>query len=81
MAPADGTDADQLLKNADMALYRAKADGAATYRFFEPRWTPDAGPHALEIDLRKALADDEFELYYQPLVEPRDRARSAASRR
>jgi len=69
VAPDDGVDADQLLKNADMALYGAKADGRGTYRFFEPGM--DARSKArrvLELDLRKALADGEFELYYQPLV-------------
>jgi diguanylate cyclase (GGDEF)-like protein len=69
MAPADGTDPDILLKNADMALYGAKNDGRGTYRFFESEM--DAKMKArreLEMDLRKALANKEFELYYQPLV-------------
>jgi len=69
IAPTDATDADRLLKNADMALYRAKADGRGTYRFFEPKM--DAllqARRSLEIDLRKALVNGEFELYYQPLV-------------
>ena len=69
LAPVDGTEPDQLLKNADMALYGAKADGRGTYRFFEPEM--DARMKArreLDMDLRKALANDEFELYYQPLV-------------
>jgi diguanylate cyclase (GGDEF)-like protein len=69
VAPTDATDPDQLLKNADMALYRAKADGRGTYRFFEPGM--DAmmqARRALELDLRKALANGEFEVYYQPLV-------------
>jgi diguanylate cyclase (GGDEF)-like protein/PAS domain S-box-containing protein len=69
IAPTDATDADRLLKNADMALYRAKADGRGTYRFFEPRM--DAllqARRSLELDLRKALVNGEFELYYQPLI-------------
>jgi diguanylate cyclase (GGDEF)-like protein len=69
IAPTDGTDPDVLLKNADMALYGAKNDGRGTYRFFEPEM--DAKMQArreLEMDLRKALANKEFELYYQPLV-------------
>jgi diguanylate cyclase (GGDEF)-like protein/PAS domain S-box-containing protein len=69
VAPADATDPDQLLKNADMALYRAKTDGRGIYRFFEPEM--DAlmqQRRALELDLRKALAGGEFELYFQPLV-------------
>jgi diguanylate cyclase (GGDEF)-like protein len=66
---AGGADPDQLLKNADMALYGAKNDGRGTFRFFEPEM--DARVNArrmLELDLRKALLHGEFELYYQPLV-------------
>lgn len=64
-----GTKADILLKNADMALYRAKADGRGNYCFFreEMAQTVEAR-RILELDLRKALANEEFELYYQPLV-------------
>jgi diguanylate cyclase (GGDEF)-like protein len=70
LAPGDGLDPDQLLKNADMALYRAKSDGHGRYRFFEPEM--DARMQArrrLEIDLRNAIANSEFELFYQPLVD------------
>ena len=69
VSPDDGTEPDELLKNADMALYGAKTDGRGTYRFFELEM--DARMKArrdLEMDLRKALANKEFELYYQPLV-------------
>lgn len=66
VAPADGTTPEQLLRNADLALYRAKSDGRGTYRLFEPAM--DQSRRALEIDLRKALAGGEFELHYQPLV-------------
>jgi diguanylate cyclase (GGDEF)-like protein len=69
LAPADAIDPDQLLKKADMALYRAKADGRGTYRFFEPEM--DAlmqARRALELDLRTAIAAGQFELHYQPLV-------------
>jgi diguanylate cyclase (GGDEF)-like protein len=61
--------ADVLLKNADMALYRAKADGRGTFCFFreEMAHTVEAR-RVLELDLRHALAHEEFELYYQPLV-------------
>ena len=69
MAPNDGTNADQLLKQADLAMYGAKSDGRGTIRFFEPEM--DAAVKArrtLELDLRNAFANDEFELYYQPLI-------------
>src|SRR5882724_9061340 len=64
-----GASADTLLKNADMALYRAKADGRGTFCFFrdEMAQTVEAR-RILELDLRKALAHEEFELFYQPLV-------------
>jgi predicted signal transduction protein with EAL and GGDEF domain len=72
VAPNDGSDADQLLKNADMALYRAKADGRGIYRFFESEMDARMqARRALELDLRKALAGSEFELFYQPLVDAR----------
>ncbi len=66
---ANGRDADTLLKNADLALYRAKEDGRGMFRFFEPGM--DAKMQArrsLEIDLRRALALKEFDLAYQPQV-------------
>jgi diguanylate cyclase (GGDEF)-like protein len=69
VAPADGADADQLLKNADLALHRAKSEGRGIYRFFESDM--DAHIRArckLQLDLRKALGNGEFELHYQPLV-------------
>jgi diguanylate cyclase (GGDEF)-like protein/PAS domain S-box-containing protein len=70
VAPTDGEDADRLLRNADLALYRAKADGKSTFRFFEP----DMDAHAqarrqLEIDLRSAVAAGALEVHYQPLVD------------
>jgi diguanylate cyclase (GGDEF)-like protein/PAS domain S-box-containing protein len=70
VAPGDGGDADRLLRNADMALYRAKADGKGTFRFFEPDMDARAqARRQLEIDLRSALADESLEVHYQPLVE------------
>jgi diguanylate cyclase (GGDEF)-like protein len=70
LAPGDGTGSDQLLRNADLALYRAKGDGSSTYRFFEPGMDARMRERrALEHDLRKALLESQFELYYQPLVD------------
>jgi len=72
LAPDDGAGAEELLKNADLALYRAKTDGRGTYRFFEAEM--DARMQArrrLESDLRSALARGEFELHYQPIVDLR----------
>jgi diguanylate cyclase (GGDEF)-like protein/PAS domain S-box-containing protein len=70
VAPLDATEPDQLLKNADMALYGAKADGRGAYRFFEPEMDARMQQRReLEMDLRKALVNGEFELYYQPLVD------------
>ncbi len=69
LVPGDGEDPDQILKSADLALYRAKADGRGRYCFFEPGM--DALMQArrtLELDLRKALIESEFEVYYQPLM-------------
>ncbi len=69
LAPNDGTDASQLLKQADMAMYAAKCDGRGTFRYFEPDMNARAlARRTLELDLRNAITNDEFELYYQPIV-------------
>jgi diguanylate cyclase (GGDEF)-like protein len=69
LAPDDGTEPDELLKNADMAMYGAKADGRGTYRFFEADMDARMkARRALESDLRQAVTRGEFELYYQPIV-------------
>jgi len=69
LAPGDGTHPDALLKNADMALYRAKLEGRGTHRFFEPEMDVRLqARRLLELDLRGALAIGEFEMFYQPLV-------------
>jgi diguanylate cyclase (GGDEF)-like protein len=69
LAPADGTDANELLKNADMALYGAKADGRGVFRFFEPKMDARMKDRrTLELALRKAFDNGEFELYYQPVL-------------
>src|SRR5262249_46530068 len=70
MAPADGSKPDQRLRNADMALYRTKSDGRGTYHFFQPEMDAQMQERRkLELDLRKALQGDEFELHYQPLID------------
>ncbi|MGB9114753.1 bifunctional diguanylate cyclase/phosphodiesterase [Bradyrhizobium sp.] len=69
LAPRNGADLDQILKNADLAMYAAKSAGRRTWRFFEPAM--DAHVKArrmLETDLRKAIADEALEVYYQPCV-------------
>lgn len=69
IVPEDGGDPDLLLRNADLALYRAKADGRGTWCFFRPEM--DAQMQArrnLELDLRRALGDGQFDLAYQPLM-------------
>jgi diguanylate cyclase (GGDEF)-like protein len=70
LAPQDGTERDQLTKNADLAMYAAKAGGRRTYRFFAPKMDEDARARLqMEQDLRRALAEGHFELHYQPLVD------------
>jgi diguanylate cyclase (GGDEF)-like protein len=69
VAPRDGIGADVLLKNADMALYRAKSEGRSVWRFFEPEMDVKArARRSLELDLREAVATGAFEVYYQPLI-------------
>jgi diguanylate cyclase (GGDEF)-like protein len=62
--------ADVLLKNADMALYRAKADGRGGYRFFEAAMDAQMqARRAIELDLREALSRQELEVWYQPIFD------------
>jgi len=69
VAPINGTRPDQILRNADLALYRAKAEGRGMFRFFESHMDSDVRERRmLEIELRQAIKDDELVLYYQPLV-------------
>jgi len=70
MVPADGSDPDTLLKHADIALYRAKADGRGIYRFFAAEMDARLQERRkLELELHHAVANDEFELFYQPVVD------------
>jgi diguanylate cyclase (GGDEF)-like protein len=69
MAPRDGDSPERLIKSADMALYEAKRLGRGCFAFFEPAF--DALAHkrrALEMDLRRALDEHQFELHYQPQI-------------
>lgn len=68
IAPSDGRSVTELLKNADLALYRAKQEGKGCYQFFEPAMDEQARKRRqVEIDLRNAIKTGQFELYYQPL--------------
>ncbi|MBV8835248.1 MAG: EAL domain-containing protein [Alphaproteobacteria bacterium] len=67
---SDGSDGEAILKNADLALYRSKADGRGTFRFFEAEMDARAqARRALEIALRQALSRNELEVHYQPQVD------------
>jgi diguanylate cyclase (GGDEF)-like protein/PAS domain S-box-containing protein len=68
--PSDGSDADQLLKNADLAMYRAKSDGGNVYRFYASDMNTRAlETAALDSALREAIEKQQFTLYYQPQVD------------
>ncbi|NVO12536.1 MAG: EAL domain-containing protein [Rhodoplanes sp.] len=70
VAPRDGTEPSQILKNADLALYRAKADGRGCFRFFEPEMDADVRQQReFEFQLREALVREEFEIHFQPIVD------------
>jgi diguanylate cyclase (GGDEF)-like protein/PAS domain S-box-containing protein len=70
--PHDGNDAGTLLKNADAAMYRAKANGRNQYQFYAPEMNARGQELlALETDLRRALDREEFLLYYQPQLDVR----------
>lgn len=74
LAPENGTDPAALMKNAELALYRAKAQGRGCARFFEPGMEENARVRAyLETDLRSALANEAMDVYFQPLVNTRTR--------
>ncbi|WP_316355930.1 putative bifunctional diguanylate cyclase/phosphodiesterase [Devosia sp.] len=73
MAPANGRLADEILRNADLALYRAKAAGRSVFRFFESQMDSEAQDRRLlEGELREAIQNDELVLFYQPQVSADD---------
>jgi diguanylate cyclase (GGDEF)-like protein len=72
VCPVDGEQGEELIRNADLALYRSKAEGRCTYRFFEPGMDGQMKiRRGLESDLRKAITLGEFELHYQPVADLR----------
>jgi diguanylate cyclase (GGDEF)-like protein/PAS domain S-box-containing protein len=75
IAPNDAAQADELIANADLALYQAKSEGGQTYRFFLPALRARAqARRGLSIELRRAYAENEFELYFQPQIRLADNA-------
>jgi diguanylate cyclase (GGDEF)-like protein/PAS domain S-box-containing protein len=74
LAPEHGASSDNLLKMADLALYRAKSSGRNGYRFFDPEMSEIASArHETEIELRRAILHNELELHYQPIIDTRTR--------
>lgn len=72
LAPIDGADAGQLLQRADLALYQVKSEGRNNFRFFDEEMSKGvAVRHQTIVDLRGALARDEFDLHYQPIIDAR----------
>jgi diguanylate cyclase (GGDEF)-like protein/PAS domain S-box-containing protein len=70
LAPDHAEDDDVLMRHADLALYAAKESGRSTYRFYEPSMRLEAERrHLLTVELREALQKNQFELYYQPIVQ------------
>jgi diguanylate cyclase (GGDEF)-like protein/PAS domain S-box-containing protein len=74
LAPADGIEPGELMKKADLALYRTKSEGRNGYRFFDAQMTTDAvAVHQLEHDLREALLRNQLEVHYQPVIDVQTR--------
>jgi diguanylate cyclase (GGDEF)-like protein/PAS domain S-box-containing protein len=74
LAPFDGIEPGELMKKADLALYRMKSEGRNGYRFFDVQMTADADArHLLEYDLREAISRNELEVHYQPVIDAKTR--------
>ena len=70
IAPYDGETYDELLSHADLALYRAKDDGRGIVRYFEPSMSREMEKRrAMELKLRRAVTEEQFELFYQPICD------------
>jgi diguanylate cyclase (GGDEF)-like protein/PAS domain S-box-containing protein len=75
IAPQDGADVEELIANADLALYQAKADGGRNLRFFMPVLRAQAqARRSLGLELRHAFANNEFEIHFQPQIRLCDKA-------
>jgi EAL domain-containing protein (putative c-di-GMP-specific phosphodiesterase class I) len=75
IAPQDGSSVDELIANADLALYKAKSDGGHAYRLFVPVLRAQAqSRRGLQVELRRAFAENELELYFQPQIRLADEA-------
>jgi diguanylate cyclase (GGDEF)-like protein/PAS domain S-box-containing protein len=75
MAPNDGVNVDDLIANADLALYQAKSDGGGSYRLFMPILRAQAqARRGLDLELRRAFTENEFEIHFQPEIRLADNA-------
>ena len=75
IAPQDGADVEELIANADLALYQAKSDGGRNLRFFMPVLRAQAqARRSLGLELRHAFTNNEFEIYFQPQIRLTDNA-------
>jgi diguanylate cyclase (GGDEF)-like protein len=69
LVPDDGEDVDEIIKSADMALYRSKAEGRGRFQFFEAEMNAQMqARRRLDLDLRRAIVEGEFRVFYQPLI-------------
>jgi diguanylate cyclase (GGDEF)-like protein len=70
LVPAHGERIDEILRNADLALYRSKSEGRNCFQIYSEQMKAEADRrNALEIDLREAIWGDQLEVYYQPVVD------------